>query len=100
MATKKVAVPPKIKHNALQELYFYLDVTGAVGNTYLAWYGQCRAREMSHEAATIETIEHFRFEEHDWFKKRLERFDPGAEYTMVNSNVRPLDKIREAANGD
>lgn len=93
---KTPGTPAKVKHDALQELYFYLDATEPLGNTHLAWYGQSRAKEMSHEAALLDTIEKFRLESRDWFQHRLARFDPDAEYTVARSNIRPLDEIRRA----
>lgn len=59
----------------LQELYFHLDRTGAIGNTYLAWYGQLRAEEQTHAEALEGTIEHFHLRDYEWYRKRLERKD-------------------------
>jgi|KBSMisStaDraftv2_1062788.scaffolds.fasta_scaffold195995_1 hypothetical protein len=53
----------------LQELYRYLDGSNG-GDRRLAWYGQCRAQEMSHKKALIDTIEHFSLDTQDWFVAR------------------------------
>lgn len=53
----------------LQELYHYLD-HHTNGNLYLAWYGQARAKEMSHPAALQDTIDHFHLDLQPWFQTR------------------------------
>lgn len=54
----------------LQEVYRHLDGVG--GTTRIAWYGQLRAEEYSHEEALRMTIEHFRLEREPWYQKRFE----------------------------
>jgi hypothetical protein len=92
---KPASARPAIEHNALQELYYYLD--HANSDRYLAYYGQCRAQEMSHERAIVTTLTHFLLEHAEWFQRRLDRFEPTAEYSIAHSNVRPLDQIKAAA---
>jgi hypothetical protein len=45
----------------LQELYNKFDGTGPEANARLAWYGQCRAKGLDHDAAIQDTYEHFKF---------------------------------------
>jgi hypothetical protein len=44
----------------LQDLYNRFDGTGDA-NARLAWYGQCRAKEMSHTEAIADTAKKFRY---------------------------------------
>lgn len=53
----------------LQELYRHLDGHG--GDRRLAWYGQLRAEEYSHEEALRMTVNHFRLERELWYQKRF-----------------------------
>lgn len=43
----------------LQDLYHRFDGADPHANARLAWYGQCRAQEMSHEEAIASTANHF-----------------------------------------
>lgn len=54
----------------LQELYRHLDHY-ANGNMYIAWYGQLRAKELSHQEALAKTIEHFGLSSKEWYIKRF-----------------------------
>lgn len=53
----------------LQELYRHLD--GVNGDRRLAYYGQLRAEEYSHEEALRMTIKEYRLEQQDWYQKRM-----------------------------
>ena len=53
----------------LQELYRHLDGVG--GTVRLAWYGQLRAEEYSHEEALRMTIKEYRLEREPWYQKRF-----------------------------
>lgn len=55
----------------LQEVYRHLDGTG--GTTRIAWYGQLRAEEYSHQEALRMTIEHYRLEREEWYQNRFKR---------------------------
>ena len=57
-------------HRQLQEVYRHLD-SAVGGNTRLAWYGQLRAQEYSHEEALAMTIAEYRLERQDWYQKRF-----------------------------
>jgi hypothetical protein len=56
----------------LQDLYFHLD-HAEMGDKYLAWYGQCRAQEMSHEDAIKDTLDHYGIAHTEWYQHRLAR---------------------------
>lgn len=56
----------------LQEVYKHLDHTGPAGNTFIAWYGQLRAREIPHKEAIEQTVAHFHLDTFDWYKRRME----------------------------
>jgi len=53
----------------LQEVYRHLDGIG--GTVRIAWYGQLRAEEYSHEEALRMTIQEYRLEQEDWYKVRM-----------------------------
>lgn len=55
----------------LQELYHNLD-HHINGNLYIAWYGQMRAKEMSHAEALEATIEKWGLRRQTWFTNRGE----------------------------
>ena len=54
----------------LQEVYRHLDGVG--GSTRIAWYGQLRAEEYTHEEALRMTIREYRLEREPWYQKRFE----------------------------
>jgi hypothetical protein len=54
----------------LQEVYRHLDSSDG-GNARLAWYGQLRAQEYSHEEALAMTIKEYKLERQDWYKVRF-----------------------------
>lgn len=43
----------------LQELYHKFDGPEPGGNSRLAWYGQCRAKGMTHDEAMADTAKKF-----------------------------------------
>lgn len=46
----------------LQELYNKFDcVPDNLANQHLAWYGQCRAKGMTHDEAILDTYEHYKY---------------------------------------
>lgn len=53
----------------LQEVYRHLDGVG--GDRRIAWYGQLRAEEYSHEEALRMTVEHFHLEREPWYQLRF-----------------------------
>jgi hypothetical protein len=54
----------------LQELYRHLEHAHH-GDRHMAYYGQCRAQELSHKEALEKTIEHFRLRHEDWYRFRF-----------------------------
>lgn len=56
-------------HDQLQELYRHLDGVG--GDRRLAYYGQLRAEEKSHEEALRLTVEFFRLAREPWYIARF-----------------------------
>ena len=48
------------QRDQLQELYRKFDGPEPGGNTRLAWYGQCRAKEMSHNEAILDTAKQYK----------------------------------------
>ena len=59
-----------VGHEQLQEVYRHLDHCDH-GDRFIAWYGQCRAKEMSHQEALADTIEHFRLKDAPWYQRRF-----------------------------
>jgi hypothetical protein len=55
----------------VQELYRHLDCMGSAGDRHIAWYGQLRAEEMSHDEALEATISHFRLTDEVWYQRRF-----------------------------
>lgn len=53
----------------LQEVYRHLDGVG--GDRRIAWYGQLRAEEYSHEEALRKTVEEFKLEREPWYQVRF-----------------------------
>lgn len=54
----------------LQELYTHLEHV-VMGDKYIAWYGQCRAKEMTHDEAMRDTIDYWQLKKQDWYASRL-----------------------------
>lgn len=52
-----------------EELLKHLDHT-RYGDKHIAWYGQLRAKEMTHAEALEATVEHFHLRETVWCKMR------------------------------
>lgn len=52
----------------LQELYAKFDGVG--GDARLAWYGQCRASNQTHEEAIQSTYEHYKWWCAEYWPKR------------------------------
>jgi hypothetical protein len=55
----------------LREVYLHLDGNG--GTERIAWYGQLRAEEYTHDEALRMTIEHYKLEREDWYQRRMNR---------------------------
>lgn len=54
------------------ELMKFGDVaSGQTGNRHLAWYGQCRAKEMPHREAIIDMVLNYNLWLSDWWAKRF-----------------------------
>jgi hypothetical protein len=58
------------RRDQLQDVYFHLDGVNG-GTSRIAWYGQLRAEEYTHEEALEMTIEKFRLTEQPWYQTRL-----------------------------
>lgn len=54
----------------VQDLYKRFDGADGGANTRLAWYGQCRAAEMTHAEAIADTYKRFRGWCDEWWPKR------------------------------
>lgn len=70
MASKVIRIISVESRNQLQELYNHLEHP-VMGDKYMAWYGQCRAKEMSHEEAMRDTAHYWGFANQDWYQLRL-----------------------------
>lgn len=57
-------------HPQLQELYRHLDHHSR-GDRHIAWYGQLRAEEMSHEEALEATIVKYRLRDEEYYQRRM-----------------------------
>lgn len=55
---------------ALQEVYRHLDHCDR-GDTYIAWYGQCRAVGEDHATAMAPTIKRYSLETQPWYQHRF-----------------------------
>lgn len=56
----------------LQEVYNHLDSING-GDQRMAYYGQLRAQEHSHEDALMLTIKYFNLTNKDWYLNRMAR---------------------------
>ena len=55
------------------ELFVHLDRPGPMGDRQIAYYGELRAAEMSHDVALERTIARFRLREQAWYQAQLTR---------------------------
>jgi hypothetical protein len=67
--TVEVADVAELNRYTLQELYRWLDHCER-GNTYLAWYGQCRALGLNHKQAILDTITRYDLNHQNWWLER------------------------------
>ncbi len=54
----------------LQELYNHLEHV-TFGDKHIAWYGQARAKGLSHRDALRDTLIHFNIPATPWYQARL-----------------------------
>jgi hypothetical protein len=57
----------------VQELRLHLDRAGPMGDRQIAYYGELRAHEISHDLALERTIYHFQLREQAWYQARMTR---------------------------